>query len=181
MVRMISVTSARVEETVAGHTRPLATTDRMARYIRPPYQPPSYKEPRPTGPLPEKGEAAWRCGHAKTPENTHGPYKSHSGQCASCWRWNRRKADDRRRWTMSPAQALAHRVSQEHSRRVRHIRQRRVQRAEIRGEEPVPPSEQEERRWAEQKALHQRIYQEEAARSFVPESSVGMGEEGGDG
>jgi hypothetical protein len=37
----------------------------------------------------------WRCGHPKTPENTHGPYASHPGQCAECWRAARRRADRR--------------------------------------------------------------------------------------
>jgi hypothetical protein len=40
----------------------------------------------------------WRCGHPRTPENTHGPYPSHTGQCAECWRAARRRADERYTW-----------------------------------------------------------------------------------
>lgn len=48
----------------------------------------------------------WRCGHERIPENTHGPYPSHPGQCATCWREARRRADERYRENMTPRQRL---------------------------------------------------------------------------
>jgi hypothetical protein len=70
-------------------------------------------EVRPYHPRAEPGEPAWKCGHPKTPENTHGPYPSHKGQCAICWRWARRRADLKWRDTMTSHRALNYRWTQD--------------------------------------------------------------------
>jgi hypothetical protein len=56
-------------------------------------------------------------GHPKAPENTHGPYRSHKGQCAICWRWSRRRADMKWRDTMTSYRALRYRWTRDRWRR----------------------------------------------------------------
>jgi hypothetical protein len=78
-------------------------------------------EIRPWEPRAEPGEPAWRCGHPKTDENTHGPYPSHSGQCLVCWQWARRRAHLKYLDTLSPFARLQRKVRDEEYKRRRHM------------------------------------------------------------
>jgi hypothetical protein len=106
------------------------------RHARPKYEPPPWgerNEPRPAWPMAAPGEPAWRCVHARTPENMHGPYPYHGGQCLVCRQRARRAADERYLATMSSATRLRKEINDERRRRDRRLAELERRLAEMSG------------------------------------------------